>query len=76
MATAVETSKRTLEAEQRVVLPNVGWEGYEALLRMVGDGHTRITYDRGDAELARPASDVPGSGDCFSSARMRGRALG
>jgi Uma2 family endonuclease len=56
MATAAEPkATRVLEAEQRVMLPGVGWEGYEALLKLIGDGHTRVTYDRGDAELMAPS---------------------
>jgi Uma2 family endonuclease len=46
---------RPLEPERRFVLRNVGWSGYEALLKMIGDGHTRVTYDRGDVELMAPS---------------------
>jgi Uma2 family endonuclease len=59
MATAVEPLKatRSHEAEQRVVIRGVDWDGYEALLRLVGDGHVRITYDGEDAELMSPSYD-------------------
>ncbi len=58
MATvSASTTKTALEPEERFVLRNVGWSGYEALLAMIGDGHTRVTYDRGDAELMSPSSD-------------------
>ena len=57
MATAVETSKRTLEGEQRFVLRDIGWEGYESLLAMVGDGHVRLTFDGKDVELMSPSQD-------------------
>src|SRR4051794_15409356 len=59
MATAVEPSKATRapEAEQRVVIRGVDWDGYETLLRLVGDGHVRITYDGEDAELMSPSHD-------------------
>jgi Uma2 family endonuclease len=61
MATAVEPkmakSSGPPQGEQRVLLRGVGWEGYESLLRMVGDGHVRVTYDRGDAELMSPSRD-------------------
>ena len=58
MATVSETKPaRTLEPEARFVLRNVGWSGYEALLQMIGDGHTRVTYDRGDVELMSPSRD-------------------
>ncbi|HEX8201058.1 MAG TPA: Uma2 family endonuclease [Isosphaeraceae bacterium] len=38
-------------AEQRLVLWDVGWKGYLALLDVVGDRRIRITYDRGNVEL-------------------------
>ncbi len=38
-------------AEQLFVLHSVSWEGYETLLREVGDRHLRMTYDDGDLEL-------------------------
>jgi Uma2 family endonuclease len=40
-----------------VVLRGVGWEGYETLMRLVGDGPVRLTYDRGDLELMSPSLD-------------------
>jgi Uma2 family endonuclease len=58
MATVSEPKPaRTLDPEERFVLRNVGWSGYEALLAMIGDGHTRVTYDRGDVELMSPSRD-------------------
>jgi Uma2 family endonuclease len=58
MATvSASTTKTTPEPEERFVLRNVGWSGYEALLQMIGDRHTRVTYDRGDAELMSPSRD-------------------
>ncbi len=58
MATVSETRPaRTLQLEARFVLRNVGWSGYEALLQMIGDRHTRVTYDRGDVELMSPSRD-------------------
>ena len=57
MATVVESKvSSTLEGEHRFLLPGVGWEGYEALLNMLGDGHTRVSYDRGDVELMSPSN--------------------
>lgn len=41
---------------QRFVLSRVGWDGYQALLKLVGDRPIRITYDRGDVELMTPLS--------------------
>ncbi len=40
--------------EQRFLLSGIGWEGYEKLLDIIGDGPIRVTYDRGDAELMSP----------------------
>jgi len=58
MATAVETKPtRTPDGEHRFLLRGVGWEGYEALLRMVDGGRVRVTYDRGDAELMSPSQN-------------------
>jgi Uma2 family endonuclease len=58
MATAVEPrAPRVLQGEDRVVIRGVDWEGYEALLRVVGDGHVRITYDGKDTELMAPSAD-------------------
>jgi Uma2 family endonuclease len=54
MATAVEPRTVPIEGEKRFLLRDVGWEGYLTLLRLVGDGAIRITYDRGDAELMSP----------------------
>ena len=57
MADAVETTKRTHVGEQRVILRDVGWEGYEALLAMVGDGHVRLAFDGTDVELRGSSLD-------------------
>ena len=53
MAT-VETETRLARGENRVVIRNVGWQGYQTLLSLVGDQPVRITYDRGDVELMSP----------------------
>ncbi|MGC8638988.1 MAG: Uma2 family endonuclease [Isosphaeraceae bacterium] len=55
MAT-VETETRVAPGESRVVIRDVGWQGYETLLNLVGDQPVRITYDRGDVELMSPLS--------------------
>jgi Uma2 family endonuclease len=61
MATAVEPRlTQALKAEQRVVLRGVGWEGYETLLKMVSDGHVRLTFDGEDVELMSPRIDHEG----------------
>lgn len=54
MASVVETHTVPLEGEKRFLLRGVGWDGYLTLLKIVGDGAVRITYDRGDAELMSP----------------------
>jgi Uma2 family endonuclease len=55
MAT-VETEVRVAQGENRVVIRDVGWQGYQTLLNLVGEQPIRITYDRGDAELMSPLS--------------------
>ncbi len=54
MATALETAARTGAGEQRVLIRGVGWQGYQELLRMVGNQPVRLTYDRGEVELMSP----------------------
>jgi Uma2 family endonuclease len=39
----------------RFVLHDVSWQGYETLLREVGDRRVFITYDRGTLELMSPS---------------------
>jgi Uma2 family endonuclease len=47
-----------LVPEQRVLLRGIGWEGYETILKLVGDQPAvRLTYDRGDLELMAPSID-------------------
>ena len=36
---------------------DIGWEGYDSLLAMVGDGHLRLTFDGKDVELMSPSLD-------------------
>ncbi|MGD0042855.1 MAG: hypothetical protein ABSE84_21020, partial [Isosphaeraceae bacterium] len=54
MATVVETAAVPAVGERRVIIRGVGWQGYQALLSMVGDQPVRLTYDRGDVELMSP----------------------
>jgi Uma2 family endonuclease len=37
--------------DQQFVLHSVSWEGYETLLREIGDRHLRMTYDDGELEF-------------------------
>ncbi len=53
----METPKQIHVGEQRVILRDVGWEGYEALLAMVGDGHVRLAFDGTDVELRGSSFD-------------------
>jgi len=39
------------EQAQRIVLHSVSWQGYETLLREIGDRHLRLTYDNGELEF-------------------------
>src|SRR5687767_3883479 len=48
----------TLEAPplgSRFILHDVSWQGYQILLREVGDRHVFITYDRGTLEFISPS---------------------
>lgn len=38
-----------------VLLRDVAWGDYEAMLRIVGDRHIRVTHDRGAMEIAMPS---------------------
>jgi Uma2 family endonuclease len=55
MATTVEPRPIVVPIEQRFVLFNIGWEGYEAMLKILGDRPIRTTYDRGNLELMSPS---------------------
>jgi Uma2 family endonuclease len=54
MATVVKTAAVPADGERRVLIRGVGWQGYQALLSMVGDQPVRLTYDREDVELMSP----------------------
>ena len=41
--------------EPRVLLRNISWETYEALLRDLECSNVRLTYDRGDLEIISPS---------------------
>jgi Uma2 family endonuclease len=56
MATTVESPTSQAEGEQRVLLRGVGWDGYQTLLKLVGDQPVRLTYSRGNVELMSPLS--------------------
>lgn len=46
--------KIRLEARQRFVLWNLGWDAYEKIVEALNEQHVRTTYDRGDLELMSP----------------------
>jgi Uma2 family endonuclease len=54
VATATSSKTVAIGDGQRFLLRNIGWDGYESLLRIVGDQPVRLTYDRGDVELMSP----------------------
>jgi Uma2 family endonuclease len=54
MATIAEPRVRPAEGERRFVIYNVGWGGYQTLLKLLGDHGPRLTYDRGNVELMSP----------------------
>jgi Uma2 family endonuclease len=55
---AAPTARRVFEGEQRVILRGIDWEGYEAILKAIGDqAAVRLAYDQGDLELMSPSID-------------------
>jgi len=42
------------QGETRIFLSRANWALYEKLLEAIGDGHVRVTYDRGSLELMAP----------------------
>jgi Uma2 family endonuclease len=57
MATTTEPQAQVTgnDTDRRFVLYDVGWQGYEAMLQIVGDRPIRLTYDRGNLELMSPS---------------------
>ncbi len=55
MATATQAPIGPAQWEGRLVLHDVGWNDYEAMLEIVGERHIRVTYDRGTMEVAMPS---------------------
>jgi Uma2 family endonuclease len=56
MATATEPRTTLERPPERFVLRDVGWTGYQTLLKMVENRRVRVTYHRGDVELMAPLS--------------------
>lgn len=44
----------TEEPPQGIVLNNISWRTYKAILREIGERHIRLTYDNGDLEIMTP----------------------
>ena len=52
-----------LIGEKRVVLRNITWDGYQQLLKIVGDKRSaRLTFDRGTLEITKPLEEHEFSG--------------
>ena len=50
-----EIEKSYRPAEQRVVLHNISWSGYEQILQILGDNRSsRLIYDEGTLEITMP----------------------
>jgi Uma2 family endonuclease len=56
---------KALVPEPRVLLRGIGWDGYETILKLVGDQPVRLTYDQGDLELMAPSLDHEEYGSLF-----------
>lgn len=48
-------SSITTSTEQKFLLTDMTWEGYETLLKVLGDRPIRVTYDHGILELMSPS---------------------
>src|SRR5947209_5637759 len=54
--TAPPKIDRLRDGETRIVLENIDWATYEALLGRLDEQHVRLTYDRGRLELMTKSS--------------------
>jgi Uma2 family endonuclease len=55
MATTSQPPTDWGQLEGRLLLHDVGWNDYEAMLEIVGERHIRVTYDRGTMEVTMPS---------------------
>jgi Uma2 family endonuclease len=55
MATATAGSRKRTPTSSGFIFHDVSWDDYEAMLRIVGDGHIRVTYDQGTMEIFMPS---------------------
>lgn len=44
-----------IQPEQKFFLTDISWEGYETILKILGNRPIRVTYDRGNLELMSPS---------------------
>ena len=51
----LEDDDEPIKFGETVALHDVDWEGYETLLKLVGDRHVRVTYLEGCVELMSPS---------------------
>src|SRR5262249_41258615 len=54
MATATAGSRKRAPASSGFVFYDVSWDDYEAMLKIVGEGPIRVTYDQGTMEIFMP----------------------
>ena len=55
LAATTQASPTQAPPEARLVFADVRWKDYEAMLQIVGERHTRVTYDAGTMEIWRPS---------------------
>ncbi len=55
MATTTRAIPALEPSESRLTLRDVQWDDYEGMLRIVGERHIRVTYDRGTMEVSMPS---------------------
>jgi len=55
MATATQSPPSIETSEPYLILQNVGWDSYTAMLGIVGDRRIRVTYDNGTMEVGMPS---------------------
>jgi hypothetical protein len=59
MATATKSRIDPGRWEGRLVLHDVGWTDYQAMLEFVGERHIRVTYDRGtNSFISAPKDNI------------------
>jgi Uma2 family endonuclease len=67
MSIAQSSIPVSLDDQQHIVLEGMSWDFYEQLLKDIGDGHTRVTYDNGLVEIMSPLPKHDGYGFWIAS---------